>query len=273
MSARSATPAAALLLLFSATEPLSAQVLRGTLIDQQRNPIIGATITLKDSAGAAIGAVISDDRGSFHLPARRAGFYTTDIRRIGFDPWVSPAIRLDRDESVEIEVRMNAQPPVMATMTIRGRANREWGRDGWSKRQAAGKGTFLTGADVMDKRTPTVAEALKDVAGLQLIYRPFPTVSSTTGQRCLNLLLNRQPVPLIPGQPVEQTLHSIIGPEQVAGVEIYPQYRDVPPEFRNMAVQSLRPDREAQLPPATVVAEPGRTKMCGIINVWTWRAW
>lgn len=252
---------------------LDAQVLRGTLVDGRRDPISGATVTLRDERGTAVGGMLTDERGLFHIPAPRPGTYVADVRRIGFEPWTSPTIHLDKDESVEIEVRMNAAPPVIATMIIRGRANREWGRDGWAKRQALGKGSFLTGSDVLAKRTPTVIEALKEVEGLQVIYRPFPSVASTQGNRCLILLMNRQPVPLIPGQSVEATLHSMIGPEQVAGVEVYPQYRDVPPEFRNLAIQSMRPDLAAQRIPASIVDEPGRAKSCGIINVWTWRAW
>jgi hypothetical protein len=265
--------APALLLVAGSASLAHPQVLRGTLLDGRQERITGANVTLRDSAGGAVGAAIADQRGVFHIPAPRAGTYVADVRRIGFDPWTSPPIRLDRGESVEIEVRMNDRPPVLATMTVRGRAHREWGRDGWSKRKAAGRGTFLTGDEVMEKRTVTIAEALRDVPGLMLSYRPFPALASTEGNRCLNLLVNRQPIPLIPGQPVEATLHNLIGPEQVAGVEIYAEYRQVPVEFRNMAVQSMRPELAAQLPPATIVDEPGRARMCGIINVWTWRAW
>ena len=252
---------------------LGAQVLRGTLNDAARQPVPGASVTMLDSAGKTVGGMVTDERGVFHIAAPRAGTYTTTVRRIGFEPWTSPTISLEAGESVEIEVRMNAAPPVLATMVIRSRSNREWGRDGWAKRKAAGKGTFLSAGEVAEKRTATIAEALRDVRGLQLTYRPFPALASVQGNRCLILLMNRQPVPLIPGEQVELTLHNMIGPEQVAGVEVYPQYRDVPPEFRNMAVQSMRPDLAAQRVPATIVDEPGRAKTCGIINVWTWRAW
>jgi hypothetical protein len=82
---RALTALLALMFCVGSTQA-SAQVLRGTVVDSAgRIPIIGAVITLVDTAGASLARSIVGDRGSFAMIVP-AGAARVRVVRIGFRP-------------------------------------------------------------------------------------------------------------------------------------------------------------------------------------------
>lgn len=82
-------------ILFVRPVPLSAQVVRGQIVDgATQAPIPGAFIVLVDSTGAERGGVLSGSAGAFVLKAPRAGHYTLRAERIGYRNTVSDTLTL-----------------------------------------------------------------------------------------------------------------------------------------------------------------------------------
>ncbi len=261
-----------------------AQALRGKLMDADKNPVSGATVTLKDPAGETIAQGSSDPTGLFHVAAPKAGNYIADIRRIGFAPWVSQPMQLKDLETTEIEVTLSTNPNTVARVVVTARTTREWGRDGWAKRKALGLGVFLTGDQVRAEHTTTVAEAMRSVPGLFVTDRrgpdgeAFPAVGTMIGGRCLVWFLNRQPLQSIPGVSYEFELNQLLGPDQVAGIEVYREYKEMPPEFRQMVEHRLMVEQNS--PTARPIDSPvpqrlnaSTTPACGAVVVWSYSSW
>ena len=265
------------LLLLGGPRVLSAQILRGQLVDSAGVPIDEALATLLDTAGRELRSTRSDETGIFHLLAAGAGTYRVALTRIGFNPYTTEALVLRHGETLVIEVRLSRRPQALSTMTVKARTRREWGRDGWALRKALGHGVFLTGDDIRARNAQTVAEALGMVEGFEVRYRPLPELTNKRGHRCLQYLVNNLPMPVIPNEHPSLTLDRMMGADRVMGVEVYREFKEVPPVFRALAVQNVPP---SDLPPPiprrarteTIINVPA-TRNCGLVNIWTRKAW
>jgi hypothetical protein len=266
-----------LLLLLAAPGASGAQVVRGELVDSADVPVDEVLATLLDSAGGELRTARSDETGIFHLLAPHGGTYRVALTRIGYNPYTTGSLLLRDGETLVIGVRMTRRPQALSTMTIITRTRREWGRDGWAIRKALGAGVFLTGDDIRARKATTVAEALGMVDGLQVRYRPLPELETTRGNRCIQYVVNNLAMPLIPGEHPSLTLDRMMGADRVMGIEVYRDYKEVPPVFRALAVQNVPP---SDLPPpiprrartGTIIGVP-ETRNCGLINIWTVKAW
>jgi hypothetical protein len=255
----------------------SAQTLRGKIVDSRNDPVAEAIVTLRDAAGVDVKSDRTDDLGVFHFVAGKPGTYTVRLARIGFEPFTTDPLVLRDRETLEIEIRLNERAPLMPTVVVRGRSRREWGRDGFADRKALGVGVFLLGADIMKQDKETVSEALGMVEGFQVIYRPHPELVNTKGRRCLQFMVNNQLIPKIPDEPPEITLHRMLGPEGVMGIEVYREFKEVPNVFKQFAYQenavpTLPPGLSMSSRPLGGNGSP-ETRPCGLVNVWTRKAW
>ena len=256
--------------------PIDAQAVRGEIIDSAGVPVAEALATLLDSSGGDVRASRSDEDGIFHLVAARGGRYRVALARIGFNSYTTDELVLRDGETIIVEIRMSARPQTLSTMTIKERTRREWGRDGWTQRKALGAGVFLTGDEIRERNARTVAEALRGVDGLDIRYRPLPEITSTKGQRCLQYVINNLPVPVIRGEHPSVTLTRVMETDRIMGVEVYREFKEVPPELRSLATQNVVPDdRVSPTPRRRSAASPDvpPVRNCGLINIWTQKAW
>jgi hypothetical protein len=267
----------AILLLLAAPGIAEAQRARAEIIDSAGVPIDEVLATLTDTAGVTIRTGRSDAGGVVHLLAPRPGTYRVSFARIGFNPYTTGGLVLREGETLVIEVRMQARPQALATMKVKARTRREFGREGWAERKALGKGVFLTGDEIRAENALTVAEALGTVEGFQVRYRPLPELSTLRGNRCLQYMVNSLLMPLVPDQHPSETLDRVLGADKVMGIEVYREYNEVPPVFRSRAVQTVPPDdRVSPIPRrrgSEMTPDTESTRNCGLINIWTRRAW
>jgi hypothetical protein len=277
MRVSSAVAALAVVILLGVPPVLSAQTLRGKLVDSRKDPVPDAIVTLRDDKGVDVKTDRTDDLGVFHFVTGKAGSYTVSLIRLGFEPYTTEPVALRDRETLEIEIRLNERAAVMPTMTVHGRSRREWGRDGFADRKAAGVGVFLLGIDIMRQKKETVIEGMGIVEGFQVLYRPFPELVNTKGRRCLQFMVNNQLIPRIPDEMPEMTLHRMLGPEDVMGIEVYREFKEVPTVFKQFAYQenavpTLPPGLSMGSRPLGGSAAP-ETRPCGLVNVWTRKAW
>lgn len=274
---RALVPIIVLLALLAPVSRATAQMLRGQVIDSVGTPVGDVLATLLDSSGATVRSVRSDEAGIVHLVAPRAGTYRATFARIGFTPYTTGKLLLRDGETLIIQIKLTAHPQAVATMIVMARTRREWGRDGWAQRKTLGKGVFLTGDDIRGEKAQSVAEALRVVDGFVVRYRPLPELETLRGNRCLQFMVNSLPMPNIPDEHPSETLDRIMGAERVMGIEVYREYNEVPPVFRSRAVQVLpTDDRSSPIPRrrgSVMTPDTPPTRNCGLINIWTRRAW
>jgi hypothetical protein len=98
-----------------------ASVLRGQVSDESGGVIVGATVTLTDSAGAAV-TLTTDEQGEFSFLKLRSGDYAIQVEAPGFASFESPKItvspgmrekmRITLKVAVADEVKISADAPL-----------------------------------------------------------------------------------------------------------------------------------------------------------------
>lgn len=265
--------------LAGAASPLSAQMIHGRLLQEGTlTPVTGATVQLLDAQGNELNRLVTTNAaGTFAMrvdPAR----YALRIRRIGFQPLVTPAINLAADEVFEATYRITPVAVRLATERITARRNLEWGRDGFARRKALGEGIFLGRSDLADKDQTQFATLLHGVEGIRV--EGFGKVTSTEGWRCLYFMVNRVPVSSVPrgvpGSTNYPTLEDLVPTgHDVMAIEVYREFKEVPPEFRLDAWPGSAGKATPRAQPS-VGLQAGRQHNdapCGLIGVWTRAAW
>lgn len=97
------------------------QTVRGQLVDSiNRAPLPGAFLTLVDDAGAEHSRAITDAAGQFVLTAPADGSYRLRSKRIGFRPYLSPALALRRDATITYNAAINPIPIELAKVVVDG---------------------------------------------------------------------------------------------------------------------------------------------------------
>ena len=240
--------ACALALLALTAAPLHAQFVRGFALDAETGqPVAEASITLVSERTNRDGATVrSDSLGRFAMAAPEPGGYRLRVRRIGYKEATSGLLLLEEGMAMELEMRLAPAASQLTPLRVIARRSwREWGKDGFERRRALGRGVFLTPDDI-DRADPRlVTDYLRSVPGIQILYHGGDSteIRSLRGHRCLRILVNRMPA-FDGGLPF---------PHEVAGVEVYRDFREVPEEFRYLALRS--------------------GGSCGIVNFWSRRAW
>ena len=110
-----------LALVIVCTRPLSAQTVRGELVDSiSRTPLHGAFLTLLDAEGVERGRAITDAAGQFVLQAPVPGTYRLRSKRIGFRPFVSAPLVLGMDETTTYNAAIDPIPVPLKEVVVAG---------------------------------------------------------------------------------------------------------------------------------------------------------
>ncbi len=103
------------------TVPLEAQTVRGQLVDSiSRSPLGGAFLTLVDQQGVERARAITDDAGQFVLLAPAPGSYRLRSKRIGFRPYLSPALALRTGETTTYRMAIDPIPIALKEVVVAG---------------------------------------------------------------------------------------------------------------------------------------------------------
>ena len=101
--------------------PISAQAVRGIVVDASQTPVPGVVIQLLDSASRVAARALTNDQGEFRLVARSAGAYRLHTLRIGFRPTDSPPIVLQPGADVSRRIVLTGLPIGLDTVRVAGR--------------------------------------------------------------------------------------------------------------------------------------------------------
>lgn len=100
--------------ILASSDTDAAENVRGRLLDPDREPLTGLTITVTDSSGAEVGTATTDDEGNWSVGLPGPGTYTVSLDPADLPAGVVP--RTEGGESREVVVRAQAtQSVILAT--------------------------------------------------------------------------------------------------------------------------------------------------------------
>lgn len=262
----------------------SAQAVRGVVIDDQSlTHVSTATVRLVQDGKLGRGTE-TDAQGRFFIALPGAGAYRLEVSRIGYRTTRSQMFDVERHDTVSVEFRIAPHAVLLdpIVVTARSRSGRNLFEE---RRKNWGKGIFLTPyqIDSMNLRAP--AEVFRKMPEVQLQWDfgergdgsrgPIPTVISDVGTGCMLYMLNNvwvQPPPwvkrmytvsgVISDQAIRKAskadwsswqLRDLL-PEDIAAVEVYRSFAEVPPKLRRFTQDWPMTD-------------------CGLVVFWTKSAW
>lgn len=220
---------AALLLLLLAFPALAdAQIVRGRLMDQERNaPLVGGSVTVVDADSQVVAQGLTDATGVFDLPVPAPGSYFLMGRAPGYEPAQTDLFEV-RGEGRLVAFVIRRTPVRLDSVTVHA------GRDTYGgfhdrMRQRGGNGRFFSRENIEAMRPQTIADLLRRVPNLEVIaegghslaVRPRQALSIRSG--CWsNFYLN--------GMRVEADAVVGLSPENIEGVEVY-THGSMPAQF------------------------------------------
>lgn len=112
-------PIVASLLLLSTAPDLSAQAVRGRLLDaSSAEPVAGALIVLVSPEGAELASTVTSARGTYHLRAPGAGRFRLRAERIGFESSLSDEITLLAGQTETAELLASSSAIVLPVLAV-----------------------------------------------------------------------------------------------------------------------------------------------------------
>jgi hypothetical protein len=114
--------AVVLALLPGIAVPTRAQVVRGTVVDEEsRAAVPSAVIVLLDGRGTRVAGALTDEAGRFAILAPGAGSYALRVERIGYRGITSAPFSLSLGQRVEQLLAIPVVPRTLAGIVVRGR--------------------------------------------------------------------------------------------------------------------------------------------------------
>ena len=108
-------------LLAAGSPRLSAQGVRGIVVDGANVPVPGVVIQLFDTASRVAARALTNDQGEFRVVAMSSGTYRLHTLRIGFHPTDSPPIVLQPGPDVSRRIVLTGLPVALDTVRVAGR--------------------------------------------------------------------------------------------------------------------------------------------------------
>ena len=255
------------------------QVIHGRLFeDRTNNPVAGATVFLIAPSGRRLNRVQTTNKnGVFIMPVDQ-GVYKLRILRVGFDSVDTPILDVKPRTSVNVNYALTPRSVFLKQKEEVERSSLERGREGMAKREPLGKGKFIYERDIREIANLPVYEILGRVEGLQVVADG--SIRTTMGHGCMQYLVNKLPVTEIPDTqiPLDAQFASLYqmlpNGLDIAGMEVYRQFSEVPKEFRFDAWPNA-PTERGVTPPRYIgsIRKNIPIPPCGLVNIWTKAAW
>ncbi|MEO7520188.1 MAG: carboxypeptidase-like regulatory domain-containing protein, partial [Gemmatimonas sp.] len=121
MRTRGLCPLALLVGLVLPLFGISAQSVRGTVVNERSAPVPGVIVLLLDDASNVVARTLSGGSGEFRLLASRAGSYRTRTLRIGFRPMLSATFQLAAAQEIMQRLTLSSVQFTLDTVKVLGR--------------------------------------------------------------------------------------------------------------------------------------------------------
>lgn len=260
---RSLLPLALALL---AAQPLSAQLIRGRVVDAATGEgVAEATVAALASGTRAAARVRTGADGTFDLPLRRPGEFTVRVERTGYQPVTSRPLAISPAESVQVSVKISPSAVALDPLTIVARRgasrNPLLEPTGFYAREGRGVGRFYRRDFIEQRINRPLAGILDEVPGISIRrdlngvdYVTFDRAQASGAfQRAARNQPDRcSPVFYLDGNrvavgPRMLTANDLVTAAEIEAIEVYSGAAQLPPEFN------------------------GSDSACGVIVIWTRR--
>lgn len=216
-----------------AQAPVSAQGLRGSVVDTAGRPLADAEIIVVEPAVRTR----TDSLGTFQLSALLPGRRVVRVRLIGFRPYET-AMTIAKDAWTSVRVTLHRMPPLLAEVRITDtRLCAPNTLAGFECRRSSGLGLFRDAGELRGLRPSAWADMLDGMPALRrepamtpdgLDWRPAAPPGG-----CLVQIFNGED-PKFDGHVRRVPVNELV-PQDVVAIEYYPRYADVPEQFRRYA--------------------------------------
>jgi len=231
------------------TEPLSAQVVRGRILEAGGSrPVPMAAVSLLTKEAVEITATQTDHDGGFELSARPpAGFYLY-VEALGFQPQLEGTLNLTEGDTIEIDVVLVPSPIPMDPLVVEAEARpRRLEMSGFFQRKRGGIGTFIEREEIERRDPMFLSDLFRARPGLRVVYG---VGGAALVSRRTSTFANANCMPLIylDGLPMARgVIDDLVDPSLVEAIEAYSGISQLPAQYS------------------------GAESACGVVLVWTRR--
>jgi hypothetical protein len=237
----------------------------GRVLDEASEaPVQGALIELLSESGRPLRRVHSDVDGRFALTARSAARHRLRARSVGYSESITAAFDVPLGDTVEVVVRIGAEPirvPALEIVARSSRYHRNPGLASFQRRMERGLGgTFITRREIEQRNPTRVTDILRDagVTSWGSDVHGGGVIMGRTG--CV-------PMVYLDGVPITYPWVSGGGPRSL-GTAIVQEAIDAVNPVSPMSVEGIEVYRGAASLPAEF---GGSTGQCGVIAIWARR--
>jgi hypothetical protein len=284
------------LLTLALAAPLSAQIVRGSVIDTTTGlPIAGATIALRTiSPDSSVAGAVSDSAGNFSVLAPTPGIYLIAVRKIGYQPIAGPPRQLDTGQVRPVRFEMGRNVTTLDSVVRAAERSAgpsmTKGEIAYNRHALEGKGMFFAGLDVKWSKIRT-CDYFAKLPGLTW----SPSTPGATGIRCLpenqlvtaksgqclaarvdhQMFVAHMDSATVFAKPSASAGDTTMAPymfpiEEIRGVEVYRTRDELPKDFVIPAAM----DRSVQaLSGGGGQRDATSLQSCVWIQIWTGAAW
>lgn len=219
--------------ILAAAAPSPAQIVRGRLTDvSTRVALPAAELTLLGLDNAPLTSVQSDSSGDFVVAAPRAGQYRLRATLPGYRTAVSAPMRLLRNDTVNVEIRLSTQVVLLEAVKVVGvdpRAARRYGAY-YSRLATRVSGLFITRQQIAEARPRRATDMLRSLPGVALI-------PGTGDGYYVRFRGTCDPTLYIDGSRVQMgglNIDDFVRPNEIEGIEVYRSIAEAPVEYQGM---------------------------------------
>jgi hypothetical protein len=210
----------------------SAQAVQGRLIAAETQaPVRGGTVHLIGADSQAVGLALTDAEGRFTLQAPRPGQYWMMARAPGYETSETDLFPVGA-QGMRLRFVIHRPPVVLDTVTAVGISPADrWWYGGFHERMARNvSGRFITAEEIERWHYIEVADALRSIPSLEVVYTPRGTrvrlrnPVSLSGACLTMMYLN--------GMRVDADAINTLSAADVEGIEVYTR-GDAPAEYNS----------------------------------------
>ncbi len=212
-----------------------AQEVGGRVVeDSTKEGISGAIVSVMRPGGALVGTARTDSVGGFSVTLDSAGVILLRVVHPSYVTVTSDTISVDENEAVTLELRLARQVIPIAPLVVTARTDRRL--QGYYERLSkhAAFGYFVTREQIARRPGISASELLRGVPGVRLVDAPPCHGCAAENLIYLRGGADRCPATiLIDGMEIKQgvgmPIDASLTPDQLEGVEVYPDPAGVPP--------------------------------------------
>ena len=224
--------------VFAPAQDAGTPLLLGRVVDDAGSPVRGASV---DIWGSRDGASTAPD-GTFRIPNPPGGTQTIELRAVG---WMSvdTVVQLLRNDTTNVRVTLARAPVALPgiAVTAAEAASLKIGVRGFSQRledhrRGLGFGTFITPADIEQRRASFLTQMLYQISGIKVMHGMSPTDDRLLGADGCPMTVYLDGVRVIGslGREAQQTINELAPVTHVAGIEVYPRPVDAPGAYQTL---------------------------------------